>query len=121
MSRMRVTSGDRLAPMLGHDHRRVAATRLSQVLGLILMLGHSCSTKDVELLVLQYGVAVLPGSNPRPRMIWADPAIFATLIRRLPRTLHCHRLVTPNTILRWHRRLVQTMDLVRARNCAHGP
>jgi hypothetical protein len=83
---MRVTSGDRLAAMLGHDHRGVAATRLSQVLGLILMLGRSCSTKDVELLVLRHEVAVLRRSNPRPRMNWADRAIFAACGCREP----CH-------------------------------
>ena len=33
--------------------------------------------------------------------------MFAALIRRLPRALRCHRLVTPDTILRWHRRLVR--------------
>ena len=40
-------------------------------------------------------------------MDWADRAIFAALIRRLPRALRCQRLVTPSTILRWHRRLVR--------------
>jgi hypothetical protein len=77
------------------------------VLGLILMLGRSSSSKDVELLVLRHEVAVLRRTNRRPRIDWADRAIFAALIQRLPRTLRCHRLVTPNTILRWHRRLVR--------------
>jgi hypothetical protein len=33
--------------------------------------------------------------------------VFAALIQRLPRALRCHRLVTPDTILRWHRRIVR--------------
>jgi putative transposase len=78
-----------------------------QVLGLVLLMGRTASSKDVELLVLRHEVAVLRRTNPRPRMDRADRAIFAALIPRLPRTLRAHRLVTPNTILRWHRRLVR--------------
>ena len=74
--------------------------------GWLVLPGRSPASKDAGLLVLRHEVAVLRRAKPRPRLDWAGRAVLAALIRLLPGKLRAHRLVTPGTVLRWHRHLV---------------
>jgi len=86
---------------------RLLYLTFARVCGCLVLLSRSTASKDAGLLVLGHEVAVLRPAQPRPRLHWADRAILAALIRVLPARLRMHRLVTPGTVLRWHRRLVR--------------
>jgi putative transposase len=78
-----------------------------RLIGWIALLARSAASKRAELLVLRHEVAVLRRRSPRPKLDWADRAVLAALARLLPRPLRGSRLVTPDTLLRWHRCLVR--------------
>ena len=96
-----------------------------QVLGLVLLLGRTSSTKDVELLVLRHEVAVLRRTNPRPRLDWADRDGDREALRIL---LGARQELTPTSteLDPWHRTplLRRTRsagkDVVRARSPPAG-
>ena len=76
---------------------------LVTVLSWLALLARSSSVKDVEILALRHEVAVLRRANPRPRVSWTDRAVLAALARIMPKGLRARRIVTPGTLLRWHR------------------
>jgi hypothetical protein len=77
-----------------------------RVFGWLALLGRSRASKDVEILVLCHDVMVLHRQVARAKPDWADRAVLAALARLLPAGLRGSRLVTPGTLLAWHRRLV---------------
>ena len=78
-----------------------------RLFGWLALLAGSDTSKDVEILVLRHEIAVLRRQVSRPKPDWADRAVIAALARLLPRHLRLHRIVTPGTLLAWHRRLIK--------------
>src|ERR1017187_591240 len=66
--------------------------------------------KTAEILILRHQLAVLQRHQPRrPNLNWADRALLATLLRVIPKARRrgLRLLVTPDTMLRWHRNILR--------------
>jgi len=86
---------------------RLVYLLMIRVFDWLALLARSDISKDVEILVLRHEVAVLRRQIALPKPDWADRAMIAALTRLLPRHLRLHRIVTPATLLAWHRRLTK--------------
>jgi hypothetical protein len=85
--------------------RTVALMIVRRVLS-VLGCGPTPDANEVEIAVLRHQVAVLRRQVARPRYTPADRILLASLARLLPRERWAAFLVTPSTLLRWHRGLV---------------
>jgi putative transposase len=77
------------------------------VLGALVRSRSGLDVKDIELLVLRHELAVLRRQVGRPKLGMADRALLAAAAVHLPRPQRMALLVTPRTLLRWHRALVR--------------
>jgi hypothetical protein len=79
---------------------------LRWILGMV-GCGQTPDAKNVEIAVLRHQLAVLRRQVTRPRYTPDDRMVPATLARLLPREHWPIFLVTPSTLLRWHRELIR--------------
>ncbi|MGW7005555.1 integrase, partial [Streptomyces sp. NPDC054933] len=84
---------------------RLPHLAVSSVFALIRLRPMSDTDKDIEILALRHQLPVLQPQIDRPRVTPADRAFLAALLHQLPRARlrKLHLIVSPDTILRWHR------------------
>jgi putative transposase len=80
---------------------------LRRLLELMVLCWRSTDAKEVEILVLRHQLAIMRRQHPRPRLQPQDRALLAALSRLPPRPRWSIFAVTPETLLRWHRRMVR--------------
>ena len=78
--------------------------------------------KTAEILILRHQLAVLQRQPRRPKLNWADRALLATLLSVIPKARRhgLRLLITPDTILRWHRNIVRRRWSTRSRRGNSG-
>jgi hypothetical protein len=79
---------------------------LRHVLRLAVLGCRSHDLKELEIVVLQHELGILRRQTTRPAMTTVDRLFLAAASRLLPRSRWRSFIITPTTLLRWHRRLV---------------
>src|SRR6266849_8395661 len=79
---------------------------LRRVLQLAALRFRSNDLKELEIVVLRHELAILRRRTRRPAMTWTDRLFLAAAGRLLPRARWRSFIITPGTLLRWHRRFV---------------
>ena len=79
----------------------------AKLLSWMVLCVRSDTANEIEILVLRHQLAMLQRRAPPPRLNWSDRAVIAALARLLPARHRIGFLVTPATILPWHRQLIR--------------
>jgi putative transposase len=85
---------------------KLAYLTVCRSIQLLVLLARGDAAKDLEILVLRHQLTVLRRQLPRPKLEPADRALLAAISRVLPKSHWSCFFVQPETLLRWHRRLV---------------
>jgi putative transposase len=96
---------------------RLAYLALTGMVTFLRLLPMSSTDKNIEILTLRHQLAVPQRQTSRPRSTPADRAFLAALLHRFPRPMlrQLHLIVSPDTILHWHRTLLRRHHACRSR------
>lgn len=88
---------------------RLPYLMLTSVFTFIRLLPMSDIDKNIEILTLRHQLAILQRKIDEPRLTRPNRAFLAALLHRLPRPQlrQLHLIVSPDTVLRWHRDLLR--------------
>ena len=102
---------------------RLPYLALTSVFTFIRLLPMSDVDKNVEILALRHQLAILQRQIDKPRLTQPDRAFLAALLHRLPRPKlrQLHLIISPDTVLRWHRDLLHRHHAKQSRpNSLHS-
>jgi putative transposase len=89
--------------------------------GVVRVLARGGGERELEIVVLRHQVAILRRGGKRPRYTTVDRALLAAASRLLPRERWSCFAVSPQTLRRWHRALLQERRQRRRRRPGRPP